>query len=269
MQLHWHTEPLLLCSLLITGWAYAIFSGPLRHIFFPGQKYPIGSSILFYLGLITVYIAVGSPLDSIAELFLFSAHMTQHMLLIYIAPILMIFGMPAWLLDALILKLRARKILNLLTNPLCGGLLFTFVFTLWHIPSLYEIALIDKRIHIFEHFTMFSLGILMLWPFLTLSKIVPRRSFPIRLISVFLLMVGQLPVFAFLTFAGEPLYPTYAWAPRIIDLDPLNDQILGGIIMKVINMLFSLSFLGLFFYQWSKQDELDMSTTSPSNKKVV
>ena len=82
-------------------------------------------------------------------------------------------------------------------------------------------------------------------------------------------MVGQLPVFAFLTFAGEPLYPTYAWAPRIIDLDPLNDQILGGIIMKVINMLFSLSLLGLFFYQWAKNDELDITTTSPINKKVV
>jgi len=51
------------------------------------------------------------------------------------------------------------------------------------------------------------------------------------------------------------LYPTYEWAPRIIDLDPLNDQILGGIIMKVVNMLFSLTLLGLCFYQWSVNEE--------------
>ena len=256
MQLHWHTEPLLLFSILSVGWLYAILTGPLRYKFAPDKSYPFYSSILFYSGIIIISIAVGSPLDSIGELFLFSAHMVQHMLLIYVAPILLIFGMPHWFLDKFILKLRIERILKLLTNPACGGLLFTFVFTLWHIPSLYEIALVDKRIHILEHFSMFILGFLMLWPFLTLSKVVPRRSFPIRLISVFLLMVGQLPVFAFLTFSGEPLYATYEWAPRIIDLDPLNDQILGGIIMKVINMLFSLTLLGLFFYQWSKKDEI-------------
>ena len=202
---------------------------------------------------------MGSPLDSIAELFLFSAHMVQHMLLIYVAPTLLIYGMPAWLIDALIKYLKLTPLLRLLTNPVCGGLLFTFVFTLWHIPTLYELALIDKRIHILEHFTVFTLGILMLWPFMTLSKLVPRRSFPIRLISIFLLMVGQLPVFAFLTFAGEAIYPTYAWAPRIIDLDPLNDQILGGIIMKVINMAFSLTLLGLCFYHWAKNEENDLA----------
>ena len=255
MQLHWHTEPFLLSSLLFFGWAYAMATGPLRPRLAPEQSYPIRDSILFYLGLITVYVAVGSPLDAIAELFLFSAHMTQHMLLIYLAPTLLIFGMPPWLIDALIKGIRVKAILNRLTHPACGGILFTFAFTVWHIPTLYEAALIDKRVHIFEHFTMFSLGMLMLWPFLTRSHSVPRRTFPVRMISIFLLMVGQLPVFAFLTFAGEPLYPTYEWAPRIIDLDPLNDQILGGIIMKVVNMLFSLTLLGLCFYQWSVNEE--------------
>lgn len=259
MQLHWHTEPFLLSSLLFFGWAYAIATGPLRSRFAPKQPFPTGASILYYSGLITVYIAVGSPLDSIAELFLFSAHMVQHMLLIYIAPTLLLFGLPPWLIDALIERIRAKKIMSRLTHPACSGILFTFAFTVWHIPTLYEAALIDKRVHILEHFTMFTFGMLMLWPFLTRSLSVPRRNFPLRLISIFLLMVGQLPVFAFLTFAGEPLYPTYEWAPRIIDLDPLNDQILGGIIMKVVNMIFSLTLLGLCFYQWSVKEESENS----------
>ncbi|MDG1702410.1 MAG: cytochrome c oxidase assembly protein [Opitutae bacterium] len=259
MQLHWHTEPFLLLSILSVGWVYAIASGPLRSKIAPQEAFPLGASIRFYLGLIIIYLAVGSPLDTIAELFLFSAHMTQHMLLIYIAPTLLIYGMPAWLIDAFIKRTKLGSLLKFLTNPACGGLLFTFGFTLWHIPTLYEAALIDKRIHILEHFTMFSLGMLMLWPLMTLSQLVPRRSFPIRLITIFLLMVGQLPVFAFLTFAGEAIYPTYAWAPRIIDLDPLNDQILGGIIMKVINMAFSLTLLGLCFYYWAKKEEGELA----------
>ena len=259
MQLHWHTEPFLLLSIIFFGWAYAIATGPMRSGIATEEAFPLGASIRFYLGLIIIYVAVGSPLDSIAELFLFSAHMVQHMLLIYIAPTLLIYGMPSWLIDAFIRFFKLTPLLRLLTNPACGGLLFTFVFTLWHIPTLYEVALIDKRIHILEHFTMFILGMLMLWPFMTLSKLVPRRSFPIRLITIFLLMVGQLPVFAFLTFAGEAIYPTYAWAPRIVDLDPLNDQILGGIIMKVINMAFSLTLLGLCFYHWAKNEENELS----------
>ena len=58
--------------------------------------------------------------------------------------------------------------------------------------------------------------------------------------------------FAFLTFAGEAIYPTYIWAPRIIGLDSLNDQILGGIIMKIVNMGFSLTILGTCFYFWAR-----------------
>ena len=122
---------------------------------------------------------------------------------------------------------------------------------------LYEAALHDKRIHVLEHWTIFLPSILMLWPYLTTSKRVSRCGYGIRMVAVFLLMVGQLPVFAFLSFSGEPLYQTYEWAPRIIDLDPLNDQILGGIIMKVVNMTFSLTFLGISFYLWARNEEQD------------
>ncbi len=266
MQLHWHTEPLLLITLLLVGWLYALGVGPLRERIAPSTTFPRGQATLFYLGLIIVYLAVGSPLDQIGEQFLFCAHMTQHMLLIYFSPVLFIFGTPTWLIDWLLKPEWLRKAMNVLTHPACGGLLFTFIYTIWHIPALYESALHDKRIHILEHWTMFSLGLIMLWPYLTTSTRVPRRSYGIRMLAIFLLMVGQLPVFAFLTFAGEAIYPTYAWAPRIIDLDPLNDQILGGIIMKVVNMGFSLTILAISFYCWAKSEEQDdpIITKSPS-----
>lgn len=257
MQLHWHTEPLLLISLLLVGWLYALGTGPLRERIAPGAKYPLTQVILFYTALIITYLAVGSPLDQLGEQFLFSAHMVQHMLLIYVATTLFIYGTPSWLIDWLLKPEPIRKTMSLLTHPACGGLFFTFAFTAWHIPVMYELALRNKAIHILEHWTMFGLGILMLWPYLTLSKRVPRRAYGVRMLAIFLLMVGQLPVFAFLTLAGEAIYPTYIWAPRIIDLDPLNDQILGGLIMKVINMGFSLTILAIAFYAWGKSEEDD------------
>ncbi|MEN8662642.1 MAG: cytochrome c oxidase assembly protein [Lentimonas sp.] len=265
MQLHWHTEPLLLISLLLVGWLYALGTGPLRGKISPTAKYPWAKAVLFYSGLIITYLAVGSPLDQIGEQFLFSAHMVQHMLLVYFSTTLFIYGTPSWLIDHLLKPEGVRKVMSVLTHPACGGLLFTVIYTAWHVPGLYELALRDKRMHILEHWTMFGLALFMLWPYLTLSKRVPRRSFGIRMVGMFLLMVGQLPVFAFLTLAGEAIYPTYIWAPRIINLDPINDQILGGIIMKVINMGFSLTILGTAFYAWSKSEAAE---SDPSPKKA-
>lgn len=257
MQLHWHTEPLLLITLLTAGWLYAVWTGPLRARIAAGSAYPRASAILFFAGLAITYVAVGSPIDQLGEQFLFSAHMVQHMLLIYAAPLLFFAGTPHWLIDALLRPAAVRRAMSVLTHPACGGLLFTFAFTLWHVPALYEAGLQDRRIHILEHWTIFILAILMLWPFLTNSRCVPRRSYGLRMISIFLLMIGQLPVFAFLSFAGEAIYPTYVWAPRIIPLDPLNDQVLGGIIMKVVNMSVSLSILGTVFYRWARSESGD------------
>ena len=254
MQLHWHTEPLLLITLLGIGWLYALAIGPLRTRIAKQEDLPLLPAIFFYSGLVVTYLAVGSPLDQIGEQFLFSAHMIQHMLLIYASTTLFIYGTPTWLIDWLLKPVFIRSIMRILSHPACGGLLFTFVYTAWHVPALYELALYDKRMHILEHWTMFSLGLIMLWPYITKSKLVPRHSFGVRMLAIFLLMVGQLPVFAFLTFAGEAIYPTYIWAPRIINLDPLNDQILGGIIMKVVNMGFSLTMLAITFYQWSSSE---------------
>lgn len=270
MQLHWHTEPLLLITLLGVAWLYSLaIAGFRTHIGGPPQ-FPTRQCFLFYSGVIVAYLAVGSPLDQFGEQFLFSAHMLQHMLLIYGVPILLIYGTPVWLVDWMLKPAKLTGIMRILTHPACGGLLFTFVYTIWHIPTLYEVALQNKRIHILEHWTMFLLGLIMLWPHLTNSVRVPRCSYRIRMLAIFLLMVGQLPVFAFLSFADEALYPTYYWAPRIIDLDPLNDQILGGIIMKVVNMVFSITILGISFYKWAKAEEsedipLGQATPSRTN----
>ena len=67
-------------------------------------------------------------------------------------------------------------------------------------------------------------------------------------------MIGQIPVFAYLTFSGEVLYATYEYAPRVMPLNALEDQILGGILMKVVNMAMSLILFARAFYQWNQSN---------------
>ncbi|MCG8527070.1 MAG: cytochrome c oxidase assembly protein [Opitutales bacterium] len=262
MQLHWHTEPFLLISLLAACWAFTLFTGP---YFFKwsGQAdgtYPLLKKVSFYGSVLILYLAVGSPLDQLAEDYLFFAHMIQHMLLIYVVPLFLYASLSKELTEYLFQGKGTQRIARLLGHPVFAGFVFIAVYTIWHIPLLYEAALHDKWIHVLEHGTMLITAIWMWWPFLSpCKKYLRASSYGVRILYAFLLMVGQLPVFAFLSFANVAIYETYVWAPRIIPgLDPLNDQILGGIIMKVTNMGVSLTIISWCFYKWSSKEQPEM-----------
>lgn len=254
IPLHWHTEPLLLLLLIGAGWLYALATGPLRGKIAPAERFPTRKAISFYCGLIAAYLTVGSPLDQWGEDFLFSAHMVQHMLLVYLVPPLLIRGLPTWLADWLLGPTVLRSVVKVLVNPFSAWLAFTFLYTVWHIPGLYELALQQKWAHVLEHWCMFIPAMMMWWPIISPSKVLPPIGYGPRMLYLFLLMVGQLPVFGFLTLSEQVLYPTYEFAPRVTSLTPLQDQILGGLIMKVTNMGVSLSLLAWCFYQWHKKD---------------
>lgn len=257
MQLHWHTEPFLLITLLGIGWLYALCVGPLRGKFEGASTvFPRREAVAFYASLLIAYLSVGSPLDQIGEQFLFSAHMVQHMLLVYVCPPLAIVGLPSWLVDAVFRVAGLKRVFGVLFHPVCGGLVFSATYTIWHIPVLYELALQNKSVHIFEHLTMYVTGWMMLWSFFSRSELLPVSAHGVRMVAVFLLMVAQLPVFAFLTLSDTVLYPTYDWAPRIIPgFTAIQDQILGGLIMKVINMGFSILTFCVVFYLWVKKEQ--------------
>lgn len=258
MQLHWHTEPFLLISILSISWFYAIWTGPLRYRWDPslvagGLR---SKAFSFHTAVLVIYLAVGSPIDQLGEDYLFFMHMIQHMLLIYVVPVLMYIGLPVGLVDHFLRHDLLRRIWKPMVHPVAGGMAFSVVYTGWHIPLLYELALQDKAIHIVEHATMFFTALLMWWAILSPSqRYLPRAAYGVQILYAFLLMIGQLPVFAFLSFANVAIYETYVWAPRVIPgLDALNDQVLGGIIMKVFNMVVSLSIISTCFYQWASKD---------------
>lgn len=190
------------------------------------------------------------------ENFLFSAHMVQHMLLMYAAALLTVLAIPEWLIDGLMARSRTLdRSLRFLLRPLVAGFAFTFVFCVWHFPTLYEAALHNKVLHMLEHLTMYGASVLMLWVLLGNSQRAPAAGYGIQILYIFVLMVAQIPLFAILTFSTEVLYPTYELAPRVFDLEPLPDQVLGGLIMKVSNMLLSLGFIGRAFYRWGQESE--------------
>ncbi len=251
---HWHTEPALVGGLLFVCWAYALLMGPIRSVRNPSSSFRYKHACWFGGGIITFYLAVGSPLDPLGENYLFFAHMIQHNVLMYVSPLFVLLGISHETLDSFLSRNPGiRKVLRFLTHPIIAGLLFTLVFSFWHIGAFYEAAIRDKTLHMSEHLSMFFTSVLMWWPLCSRSKIIPALSFGPQMLYVLALMLGQTPIFAILTFSKEVLYDTYFYAERIIDLSPLEDQKTGGVLMKLANMIVSVAVLSSIFYRWSQK----------------
>ena len=235
------------------GWVYSLFMGPYRTHTFPDLQNTTRYSLWFAAGLITFYLAVGSPLDPLGENFLFSAHMIQHNILMYICPLFVLLGLPRQLVDQFLSKQPVfESCLRFLTHPIIAGLLFTFVFSFWHVGAFYEAAIRDKVIHMAEHLSMFFVSLLMWWPICAPSNRLPSIRFGPQMLYILALMLGQTPIFAILTFSKDVLYDTYFYAERIMELTPIEDQKAGGVLMKIANMAVSVGVLASIFYRWTK-----------------
>jgi putative membrane protein len=251
---HWHNEPWLIGGLVFLGWLWAVLAGPWRARLAPGEPFPCGHAVRFYLSLFVFYLAVGSPLDQIAERFLFSAHMLQHQLLTYPAAILFLLGIPAWMIDPLFARPFVRPPLRLLTSPLICALIYSLVVGLWHAPTLYDLALRNKTVHVLEHLMFFAAALFYWWPLLSPSRVLPRRNYGVQMVYLLGVVIAMTPVFAYITFSQDILYPTYEFAPRLIPgFSAADDQLLAGSMMKLIGVLVSLGALMVAFHRWYQE----------------
>lgn len=257
VPLHWHNEPLLLLILLGASWFYALATGPLRARFAPpGTPYPRGQAVCFYLGMVLNYLAVGSPLDQFGEDYLFSLHMVQHLIIIYLTPPLLLLGLPWWLTDTLLRPPWIKKTAAFLLHPAVCCTAFVVLFGLWHLPELYEAALRNRSIHILEHVTIFFTALQMWWLFLGPSRLIPPCRYPIRILASFMLMAAHMPILGLLALSENPLYRTYELAPRIIpNFSAMDDQVLGGTMMEMVAALVSVGLLGWSIWGWMKDDD--------------
>ena len=253
---HWHTEPALIGGLLFFGWIYALFVGPFRQKICPSLPYSAKHTFWFSLGMLSFYLAVGSPLDPLGENFLFSAHMIQHNILMYVSPLFLLVGLPQPLVDRILeTNPVSEKIFCFFVHPIIAGLLFTLVFSFWHFGVFYEAAIKDKTLHMAEHLSMFFTSVAMWWPICGPSKRLPPLRYGSQMLYILALMLGQTPIFATLTFSEEVLYETYFYAERIMNLSPLEDQRTGGVLMKLANMAVSVGVLASIFHRWSSRQE--------------
>lgn len=209
------------------------------------HRFPVWRAIAFLSGLTTVFVALASPLDSFASLLL-SVHMIQHLLLTMVAPPLILFGSPFLpILRGLPRSIAADGLGPFLTWPplkTLGGFLIHPIFAwsafvisnvVWHLPMFYDLALRSEVWHRVEHVSFLTTAILFWWPIIQ-----PWPSRPVwpRWAMIPYLLLADLQNTAlggFISFYDRVLYQTYAMAPQLAGIQPLEDQQLAGALMWV------------------------------------
>ena len=250
----WHGHPSVVAGLVVLTGGYLLAAGPLRKRFGWAPQVPAGQVSTFLCGVLVLFFALLSPLHELGDKYLFSAHMVQHMLLTLAAPPLLIAGTPAWMLRPLVISPRVFRIVRTATLPVASFVVFNAVFVLWHIPALYDLALRERGVHILEHLMFLTAAILMWWPILGRLPELPRPSYLVQMLYLFVHPTVPAVLGAIITFSDGVLYEWYAVAPRIWGLSAHTDQQIGGIIMWIPGGLVYLLTLVVVFLIWSGQE---------------
>jgi len=260
----WQYDPVLIGGILAVAIAYLLATSVLRDRLAPtGTPFERARAATFYSALLLFFVVEGSPLHDLAERYLLSAHMVQHLLLSYVVARLLIVGVPTWLWRAMLLHPRVFPIAQRLLRPVVTFSVFSIFFAIWHVPVIYQAALMNATLHHIEHLVFLLTAMMLWWPILSPLEELPRASYLTRLAYLFTLPIAQLPVFAGITFHPDIVYPMYAMAPRIFGLSAMADQALAGAIMKVFGLFFfSVPFARIFFEWYQRENGRRITQTS-------
>ncbi len=246
----WSPPILLTTTLLLIGLVY------IRGWFLIRQtrpmQFPAWRLAAFLLGLATLWIAIGSPLDGFADALL-SAHMVEHLLLMSFVPPLVLLGFPVVPLlrglprsvrnsvfGPLIRSRSLRQLCRWLTIPLVAWLAMNLMLLGWHIPAAYDFALENEHWHEIEHLCFLGTSILFWWllirPWPTSAKGLGWFMLPYLVLADIVNTILS----AFLAFCDRPVYGYYLKKPNAFHISPMVDQRAGAVAMWVIG---SLAFL--------------------------
>jgi putative membrane protein len=264
--MNWNFEPSILLGMALLVGGYGAAIGPLRKNFPDARPVSNGRVLSFFTGVCFIFIALVSPIDFIGDHFLFSVHMTQHLLLTLVAPPLLLLGTPAWLARPWLAQPLVTRLARFVTRAAPALLLFNFVFVAYHIPAVYDLSLQNELIHIAIHVLLIITATITWMPILSPLPELPRLSYPLQILYLFVAAIPPTILAALITFATDILYPTYRAAPRIFGIPALEDQQIAGVVMWIPGTGVYLLALTIVFFKWFGGEQTAEYETNPNSQ---
>jgi putative membrane protein len=203
--------------------------------------------VYFGLGVLTLWIALETPIDTIGDDYLDSVHMLQHVLLAFVAPPLMLLGLTPGMARSLARVPGMRA----LTEPVPAFFVSGLVMIAWHVPALYDATLYLDWLHVLEHVMFIASGVLLYWPILEVTSSCARwRLSPAaKLVYMLIATLPQDGVALALIFSRVPFYEYYTHVPRLIQgYTPVIDQTIAGAVLMILGKAtLAVAALAVFF----------------------
>jgi cytochrome c oxidase assembly factor CtaG len=268
---NWHPSVLIGCAALVSTYLTA---GRRLAVPLPPVRFT-----LFASGLVVLLLSLVSPLDTLGDRYLFSVHMLQHLLLVLVVPPLLLGGLPPSLVDALLTYPRIARLEHILGNPLLAWPAAMGTLWIWHLPTLYNTALLYPGIHILQHLTFLITATMFWWPVIVAPHGQWRLSVPAAILYLFSGSAANAVLGIILTFASVGLYPLYLNPAAHLDvaffqpsqvaaieqvirggwgLSAASDQQIGGLLMWIPGGLAYLLAVCGILARWYGEPEDDL-----------
>jgi putative membrane protein len=259
----WSLNPAVLVTVGLAGGAYAWRLRDLRRAGTGARSadtpvHDVLRALAFGAGLAVLLIALVSPIDRLGEERLFTMHMTQHLLLADVAPILLLLGLSRAFLRPAVRSLRPlEEALGPLAHPVTALALYVGLMWLWHVPAMYDLALEHAWAHALEHACFLTAGLAFWW--YLIEPVPPRHRvtgpWALAYLATAKVLMGLLGLL--LAFSPEVMYDAYDSAPRTWGLSPLEDQNVGGLVMMVEQSIVLVIAFAVFFARMLERSEAE------------
>lgn len=242
-----HPELWLLVGFLIGAYVYSVrVIGP--------QAVPTGPVVTrrnitaFVAAMTVLWMASDWPMHDLAEEYLYSMHMLQHMALSYFVPPLALLALPEWMFRALIGEGRAYRVVRWFSKPVIAGVIFNVVVMVTHIPGLVNRSASSSPLHYSLHVLVVTSALLM-WIPICGPAAEFRIGYGAKMIYLFLMSIVPTVPAGWLTFAEGTVYKHYDTPVRVWGLSVSTDQQLAGAIMKLGGSIFLWSIVIFMFFK--------------------
>jgi putative membrane protein len=270
----WTFEPGVVIPIIASVFLYSLGVFRLRRA--SPKSFRKSDVIYFALGSGALVLALVSPLHAWGSV-LFSAHMTQHELLMLVAAPLLVLGRPLvpflWALPRSWAVSLARwskvgtwaKTWRTISNPVAAWLIQAIILWAWHAPVLFEATLESESIHALQHASFLFSALLFWW-----AAIYGRQralGFGLAVLYMFTTALHSGLLGALLTFANSVWYPAYATETAAWGLTPLEDQQMGGMIMWIPAGLVYIAAGLALFAGWLRESERRVRSVAPDSNR--
>lgn len=230
------------------------------------------------LGMVVFFLALCSPIEALANGYLFSAHMLQHLLLLLVVPLLVLLGLPGRPVPGGWANGRWRWLNEILKWPPATWLMGVGGMWLWHAPTLCNAAVANVWVHRLQYVSLLAMGVAFWWPILgprTRQRLAPLAG----MIYLFTACLGCTVLGIIITFSPVEVCSIYLHPVDRLGILPLlqnqwgltpaKDQQLGGLLMWVpACLVYFFGILGLLARWYREPGQEAMVAPATQNRLI-